>query len=390
MRESLNDPVADARQAAILFADEFQSLAGLLQTDKRVFDVLHFLLATGDGEAGPLANGMAMVFRALGVFPPSQQEALLLSRELVSRWACSSATIDERLFRTQSSRLAMAYALTWLRVAGGNSVLPPWVRHQYPETGELLTRLREVPCNADTCTYCRQFHNPTGLLREFFKYDAFRAKPAGRSGGSLQQEIVEAGMRNESLLAILPTGGGKSLCYQVPALARNRRRGVLTIILSPLQALMKDQVDGLVRRTETSSAAALFGLLTQPERSDVLRRIRLGDIALLYVSPEQLRNRSFEAAIKEREIGCWVFAKHIAFPSGDTISGRITFTPAGSSGSSQKDRGARSPRLPVSPQQQKRTWSTRSWHSSRPKLAAISLFTKAAWRGRTCTTTFNR
>ncbi len=59
-------------------------------------------------------------------------------------------------------------------------------------------------------------------------------------------------MRNESLLAILPTGGGKSLCYQLPALVRNHRRGVLTIVLSPLQALMKDQVDGLERRTGTA------------------------------------------------------------------------------------------------------------------------------------------
>ena len=70
---------------------------------------------------------------------------------------------------------------------------------------------------------------------------------------------------------------------------------------------MKDQVDGLVRRTGTSFAAALYGLLTPPERSDVLRQIRLGDIALLYVSPEQLRNRSFSEAIARREIGCWVF-----------------------------------------------------------------------------------
>lgn len=56
-------------------------------------------------------------------------------------------------------------------------------------------------------------------------------------------------MRDESLLAILPTGGGKSLCYQLPALVRNFRRGALTIVISPLQALMKDQVDGLMRRT---------------------------------------------------------------------------------------------------------------------------------------------
>src|SRR5437899_6059624 len=70
---------------------------------------------------------------------------------------------------------------------------------------------------------------------------------------------------------------------------------------------MKDQVDGLVRRTGTSFAAALYGLLTPPERNDVLRKTRLGDVALLYVSPEQLRNRSFSQAVSQREIAAWVF-----------------------------------------------------------------------------------
>jgi ATP-dependent DNA helicase RecQ len=88
---------------------------------------------------------------------------------------------------------------------------------------------------------------------------------------------------------------------------RNYRRGVLTLVISPLQALMKDQVDGLVRRTGTPFAAALYGFLAPPERGDVLRRVRSGDVALLYVSPEQLRNRSFRDAIAQREIGCWVF-----------------------------------------------------------------------------------
>jgi ATP-dependent DNA helicase RecQ len=157
------------------------------------------------------------------------------------------------------------------------------------------------------CAYCRRVHNSQEQLRTFFGFEAFRPTPQNSTGGSLQQEIVEAGMRNDSLLAILPTGGGKSLCFQLPALVRNYRRGVLTIVLSPLQALMKDQVDGLVRRTGTPFAAALYGLLTPPERSDVLRRVRLGDVALLYVSPEQLRNRSFAQAIAQREIGCWVF-----------------------------------------------------------------------------------
>lgn len=307
VRESLNDPVADARQAAALFKDEFQSLSGLRQSDSEFFEVLHFLLATPDPGGDRLSDGMALLFQALGGALPARARALALCRALVPRWGCASVPIEETLVQTQPARMALAYTLTWLRVAGSSSVLPPWVRLAHPLTGELIKRLREVPCHSADCSYCRRVHNAKEQLRAFFGFDSFRPVPQGRTGASLQQEIVEAGMRDESLLAILPTGGGKSLCYQVPALVRNYRRGVLTIVLSPLQALMKDQVDGLVRRTGTSFAAALYGLLTAPERSDVLRRIRMGDIAILYVSPEQLRNRSFSEAIARREIGCWVF-----------------------------------------------------------------------------------
>ena len=192
-------------------------------------------------------------------------------------------------------------------IAGSNSVLPPWVRLQHPATGALIRRLREVPCSSELCAYCRRVHNAREQLRTFFGWDDFRPVPPNKQGGSLQSDIIEAGLRNESLLAILPTGGGKSLCFQLPALVRNYRRGVLTIVISPLQALMKDQVDGLARRTNTPFAAALYGLLTSLERGDVLRRIRFGDVAVLYVSPEQLRNKSFREAISQREIGCWVF-----------------------------------------------------------------------------------
>jgi ATP-dependent DNA helicase RecQ len=214
---------------------------------------------------------------------------------------------DHDTLQTPAERMAVAYAVTWLRVAGSNSVLPPWVRLEHPGVGRLIARLRETPCASADCAYCRRVHDAREQLRAFFGLDDFRSRPANPAGGSLQRDIVEAGLRGDSLLAILPTGGGKSLCYQLPALVRNYRRGTLTIVISPLQSLMKDQVDGLVRRTGTAYAAALYGLLTMPERADVLRRVRLGDVALLYVSPEQLRNRSFREAIAFREIGCWVF-----------------------------------------------------------------------------------
>lgn len=307
VRESLNDPVADARQAATLFEDEFKALGGLRQTEPALFELLHFLLATPDRAGDRPAMGMEMVFAALGGKRPAEDRALSLCGGLLSKWACASFPVTPALVQTRAQRWALAYAITWLRVAGSNSVLPPWVRIEHPISGELIHQLREIPCQSADCAYCRRVHNAREQLQGFFGFDQFRSLPRNVTGGSLQQDIIEAGMRNESLLAILPTGGGKSLCYQLPALVRNYRRGVLTLVISPLQALMKDQVDGLVRRTGTPFAAALYGMLTPPERGDVLRRVRSGDVALLYVSPEQLRNRSFRDAIAQREIGCWVF-----------------------------------------------------------------------------------
>jgi len=305
--ESLNDPVADARQAASLFADEFRALAGMKKSEPRLFDLLYFLLVTPDGPDDQLARGFEKVFAALGATKPALPQALELCREMFCRWGCASVLVDESLVPSSVQRQALAYALTWLRVAGSNSVLPPWVRHTYPETSELIRRLRDVPCPSESCVYCRKVHNAREQLKAFFNWEDFRPLPANARGTSLQCDIVEAGLRGESLLAILPTGGGKSLCFQLPALVRNFRRGVLTIVISPLQALMKDQVDGLIRRTGTPFAAALSGLLTPLERGDVLRRVCLGEVAVLYVSPEQLRNRSFHKTIAQREIGCWVF-----------------------------------------------------------------------------------
>lgn len=174
------------------------------------------------------------------------------------------------MIQTAGQRLALAFALMWLRVSGSCSVLPPWVRLIHPQSLQLIQRLREVPCPAADCAYCRSVHNAREQLHKFFQWDDFRLVPANARGGSLQPDIVEAGLRGESLLAILPTGGGKSFCFQLPALVRNYRRGLLTIVISPLQALMKDQVDGLIRRTGTAFAAALYGMLTPPERGDVL------------------------------------------------------------------------------------------------------------------------
>lgn len=197
----------------------------------------------------------------------------------------------------------LVYALAWLRVSGGNSVLAPWVYHQHPRTGQLIHELRDIPCTSDDCQYCQTTHNPRKELKRYFGFDDFRYESEGKS---LQHDTVLAGMRGKNVLAVLPTGGGKSLCYQLPALNRFHRNGSLTVIISPLQSLMKDQVDGLLERN-IECAGALNGLLSLPERADVLEKLQMGDIGILLVSPEQFRNQGFRKAIEQRRIGAWIF-----------------------------------------------------------------------------------
>ena len=98
-------------------------------------------------------------------------------------------------------------------------------------------------------------------------------------------------MAGEHLLGILPTGAGKSLCYQLPALSRYDKTGALTVVISPLAALMADQVAGLNARG-IGSCVTVNGMLSMPERADALERIRLGDAGIVIISPEQLRSVS--------------------------------------------------------------------------------------------------
>ncbi len=111
------------------------------------------------------------------------------------------------------------------------------------------------------------------LLRDVFGFDAFRPG---------QQDIVEAVVDGRNTLAIMPTGGGKSLCFQLPALVRD---GV-TVVISPLIALMRDQVRGL--REAGVEAGALTSGNTEEETDAVWRGLEAGTLKLLYMAPERL------------------------------------------------------------------------------------------------------
>src|SRR5881394_1412700 len=110
-------------------------------------------------------------------------------------------------------------------------------------------------------------------LKRYFGYDAFRP---------LQQEIIDDALSDRDVFALLPTGGGKSLCFQLPALLHD---GV-TIVVSPLISLMKDQVDAL--RTSGIAATFLNSTLDRHEASERWRGLNRGEFRLLYVAPERL------------------------------------------------------------------------------------------------------
>ena len=309
VRDAVNDPVADAGLAASVFFDQWESFRRMAASGRG--EILSFYRFCFEGEAGPEAlsfEGTAAIFAALGAPGISLDQARELAEQLISPLVCRSAFVDHLLpaFEHPAMRPALSYILAWLLVAGSNSVLPPWVSRRFPEVKRLLQFLRATPCADDDCSYCQENFRPVGQLERYFGFAGFRPTPATEAGGSLQEAIVSAGMQDRPHLAILPTGGGKSLCYQLPALSRYYRLGLLTIVISPLQALMKDQVDNLAELTGTPYAAAINGLLTPPERGEVLYRVRLGDVAILYVAPEQLRNRSFREVIGLRHIGAWV------------------------------------------------------------------------------------
>ena len=116
------------------------------------------------------------------------------------------------------------------------------------------------------------------LLQTYFGYTSFR--PA-------QEAPVESLLKNEDVVAIMPTGAGKSICFQIPALCKSG----LTVVFSPLISLMKDQVDGLV--DQNIPAALINSTLTQTEFNRTMYEVRSGNIKLLYIAPERLGSNFF-------------------------------------------------------------------------------------------------
>lgn len=279
--EQLNDPVNDCKKAESLFFDEVNAFFALPTRVKRIFCCLLY--------DHPEFNG----FFQYVDFWPYQPNILEWIRVEYEGRICTNADIAPLV---RHYPVELAYALALIGANDQYSITPPWLAKNYPKIENVMKYLCGTPC-ADGCAYCRSALDIHKELKRIFGYDSFRTY----NGEALQERAAQAAVDGKSVLAVFPTGGGKSITFQLPALMAGKTVHGLTVVISPLQSLMKDQVDNL-NYIGITEAVTVNGLLDPIERANALERVANGTAALLYISPEQLRSRTIEKLLISRNV----------------------------------------------------------------------------------------
>ncbi|MEH2232877.1 MAG: RecQ family ATP-dependent DNA helicase [Nostoc sp.] len=281
---SSNNPLEDAQATRLLLG---QQLEALFKKPDEVQQVYIWLLSCGCEDADLAYQqffsdrlGLKIEQLAIEMLPETMLKGINQSY-LQQLWS-SPQTYD---FET---RLCVAGLLAWNYECNTNEskqVFCDWLRHLNGFQA-VLENLR--PLSTD------EFAISSYL--EYFEIPSFRP---------LQEEAVQAIINNERPLVLMPTGGGKSLCYQLPAFMFHERHKALTVVISPLQALMADQVADL-EQAGFFFATFINGNLSAAERRQRLSELRSGSKGLLYISPEQLRSMSIRALLEQRPPVLWV------------------------------------------------------------------------------------
>ena len=281
-----NHPLEDARATRLLLQHTIDALRCQPESLQQTYV---WLLTCGDDEADQAYQQFFSILGPVISTPPGLDslpiEALTgvdnaYLKQLWNPTTSKSVPFDQRLI--------LAALLSWNYTHNQERSTQPvstWLTH-LPGFPTILDQLFPVVPEGFTYhPYLEAFHIPE-----------FRGK---------QEDAVQAIVDGKCPLVLMATGGGKSLCYQLPALMFYQRQQGLTICISPLQALMEDQVREL-ENLGLDFATYINGMLSAPERAQRLDKVRQGRIGLLYISPEQLRSISIRALLMERLPVLWV------------------------------------------------------------------------------------
>lgn len=283
--EGPNNPYNDALKARDLFYDEVTAFNG---QDERLKKIFYLLLR--DKEE----------FRSFFVFLNYKTEGddlVALIQDLVRDEICEHAPLQNI---ASQYPVELAYCISLIVSKDRYSITPPWLLKNFPDVDGVMKTLRDKPCLSG-CSYCNRALDGHAALKRFFGFSNFRSY----AGKPLQERAVAAAIEGKSILAIFPTGGGKSITFQLPALMAGESCKGLTVVISPLQSLMKDQVDNLEKQGITE-VATINGLLEPIERGKSFERVASGYASLLYISPESLRSPTIFNLLLGRKISRFV------------------------------------------------------------------------------------
>lgn len=294
MTEEMNNPVNDSMKARDLLHEE-KAQWHMLPEEKRV---IFTTLLKGQKEF----DGFLRLVEATTV----SADLPTLIRKVYQGKICSHADLKEM---AENFPCELAYALALVDTTDYRSITPGWVIRNYPNVEHIVYRLRHHRCE-EGCDYCNKEFDVHHNLKKIFGYDEFRTY----EGEPLQERAAQAATEGKSLLAIFPTGGGKSLTFQLPALMAGEAVHGLTVVISPLQSLMKDQVDNLSDRGITD-AVTINGLLDPLTRALAIQRVQDGDASLLYIAPEMLRSKTIEKILMSRHVVRFVIDEAHCFSS---------------------------------------------------------------------------
>lgn len=278
--DELNNPLNDSIKAMELFYDEINAFYALPDSLKWIYSFLLYQIPEFQG-----------FFKYLG-YKPYEVSDFMIKIELEEK-LCTNANIAAFI---RNSPVELAYALALICTDDRHSITPPWVLKNYPQVENILKQLRHTPCG-EGCFYCNTKLDVRTELKHIFGYDSFRTY----NDEPLQEEAARAAVYGKSLLAVFPTGGGKSITFQLPALIAGHAMHGLTVVISPLQSLMKDQVDNLDTQGIVD-AVTINGMLSPVERAEALARVESGMATMLYISPEQLRSKTIERLLLLRNV----------------------------------------------------------------------------------------
>lgn len=312
--DDVNNPVNDCKKARSLLFDEIAQWNMLSRDKQSIFATLLFKEKEFEGFLSMVnASGLRM----LRTNRPDDREDIdypMLERQIKKQYAGRICGHADVVTMAMKHPCELAYALALVDTNDYRSVTPGWVLYNYPEVEHIMLLLRHRRC-ADGCDYCNTFLDIHQNLKQHFGYSSFRTY----DGQPLQERAAQAAADGKSLLAIFPTGGGKSLTFQLPALMDGRSVHGLTVVISPLQSLMKDQVDNLEARGITD-AVTINGLLDPISRSLAIERVQT---AMPHCSTSRQRCCGPTPSSAYSWLAMWSgssLTRHTASPPGDKTS----------------------------------------------------------------------